>query len=79
MICWTTLALAMFKQDSPMVRCRVMYDRATEAWTLLFSVVKTFQQYGACKRMFMRLMWAAFCRFFRQMLIAAKVRGQQCC
>ena len=52
-----------------------MYDRATEAWTLLFSVVKTFQQYGACKRMFMRLMWAAFCRFFRQMLIAAKVRG----
>jgi hypothetical protein len=57
-----------------------MYDRATEAWTLLFSVVKTFQQYGACKRMFMRLMWAAFCRFFRQMLIAAKVSGHsRCC
>jgi hypothetical protein len=56
-----------------------MYDRATEAWTLLFSVVKTFQQYGACKRMFMRLMWAAFCRFFRQMLIAAKVSSWSRC
>lgn len=53
-----------------------MYDRATEAWSLLFSVVKTMQQYGACKSMFMRLMWAAFCRFFRQMLIASKVLSQ---
>ena len=50
-----------------------MYDRATEAWTLLLSIVKTLQEYGGCKRMFTRLMWAAFCRFFRQMLIAAKV------
>lgn len=52
-----------------------MYDRATEAWTLVFSVVKTLQRYRGCGGMFSRMLWAAFCRFFRQMLIASKV----CC
>jgi len=51
-----------------------MYDRSTEAWSLLFSIVARLQERGACSRQFSRLMWASFCRFFRQMLIASKVR-----
>lgn len=53
---------------------QVMYDRSTEAWSLLFSIVARLQERGACTRQFSRLMWASFCRFFRQMLIASKVR-----
>lgn len=54
-----------------------MYDRATEAWALVFSIVAQLQARGACSKMFSRLMWASFCRFFRQMLIASKVRDRQ--
>ncbi len=54
-------------------RCRVMYDRGSEAWSLIFSVVDVLTKYGGIKKVFQKLLWGTFCRFFRQMLIAAKV------
>lgn len=53
--------------------CRVMYDRGSEAWSLIFSVVDVLTKYGGIKKVFQKLLWGTFCRFFRQMLIAAKV------
>ena len=67
------LTTAKMLSSLPSPYGQVMYDRGTEAWALVLSIVAQLQARGACNKMFPRLMWAAFCRFFRQMLIAAKV------
>ena len=58
---------------------RVMYDRGSEAWSLIFSVVDVLKSFGGVKKAFQKLLWGTFCRFFRQMLIAAKVSSAVHC
>ena len=49
--------------------CREMYDRSTKFWSLLYFVC----QHADLGRVGWRLFWASQLRFYRQMLMAAKV------
>ena len=69
-----TLACLLTESSLFLLR-RVMYDRACEMWSLLFGVVGLMEGVAGTKvKALRRMMWGAFCRFFRQMLVAAKVR-----
>jgi hypothetical protein len=60
-----------------MDRCRVMYDRAVDLWQLVFAVLKALDHNELAKSIpgkISGLFWSAHQRFFRQMLIACKVR-----
>ncbi len=46
-----------------------MYDRSTKLWSLLYFVC----QHVDMSRIAWRLFWSAQLRFYRQMLMAAKV------
>lgn len=50
-----------------------MYDRGSEVWTLIMTIVDTLKDHGGVKKSTNKQLWGTFCRFFRQMLIAAKV------
>lgn len=55
--------------------CRVLYDRATQLWTLLFSVLGCLPRQSSRGRdMRGALFWSSHQRFFKGLLIAAKVR-----
>lgn len=50
-----------------------MYDRAVEFWVMLYNILGKFTSSGkAMSRMWIQF-WGAHQRFFRQMLMAAKV------
>lgn len=55
--------------------CRLMYDRAAEFWQLLYQVFTPLLAYEDSKKRtkIVGQMWSSHQRFFRQMLMAAKV------
>lgn len=54
--------------------CRILYDRSTQFWSLLLSVLNCLPQKGKGRDLRKGLFWAAHQRFYKGLLIAAKVR-----
>jgi hypothetical protein len=53
---------------------RILYDRSTQFWMLLLSVLKSLPRAGSKGRdMRLGLYWGAHQRFYKGLLIAAKV------
>jgi hypothetical protein len=63
-----------WRQVEPRLVRRVMYDRAVDFWNILTEVLMEMHPEKMCGN-FRGIFWAAHQRFFRQMLIAAKVRS----
>ncbi len=57
---------------------QVMYDRTTSFWNILYHVLAAFPTTTKMKRMWTQF-WGAHQRFYRQMLMAAKVRTRCPC
>jgi hypothetical protein len=57
------------------VPCRVMYDRAVDLWVLIYTVLRELEEEStaALLKKSWTHFWSAHQRFFRQMLMAAKV------
>jgi hypothetical protein len=57
--------------------CRVMYDRAVDFWVLIYTVLQEMEAEAnvALPRKSWGQFWSAHQRFFRQMLMAAKVNS----
>eukprot|EP00967_Tisochrysis_lutea_P068773 scaffold90207_cov22-Tisochrysis_lutea.AAC.1 len=55
---------------------RILYDRSTQYWSLLLSVLNCLPKPMGGRDMRKGLFWAAHQRFYKGLLIAAKVRGR---
>lgn len=80
---WVNLPdiLALPSQATYLSGRRKMYNQAVDFWALLVRVLNQMQEMGALgskrtARFLFAQLWAAHMRFFRQMLMAAKVRAR---